>query len=144
MKAKLRTLDEAAATPGSFHDCHVHGMEWRRDQHEFALRIQYIVEWIAVPNTGYYRFRVSNSVLVFRDVESPQVDLNWSDAALDCQNDEMLIAGSRLTPNGSVQRQFEVLFSNPAARVSLWASGYEVRLLQEPMLADTPWIPISD
>jgi len=40
MSQSLRVLTEAEAKLGSFHDCHVHGIRWRRDAFSFALDLQ--------------------------------------------------------------------------------------------------------
>lgn len=144
MHSHIRNLSEAEAGIGSFHDCHVHGLHWRRDAFTFSMDIQYILEWMAPSDdsTGY-RFRVCEARIAFKDVDELKVAMDWSGAALDSQIDAVRTLKSRTTPSGSVQRYYEIEFSEPEAIISLWSTGYEVRLLGAPVVSALTGIPVD-
>jgi hypothetical protein len=142
MERSLRALSDSEAGPESFHDCHVHGLRWRRDKFTFSLDLQYILEWIepSEASSGTYRFRVSEAQLVFRSASDPKVSMDWSGAALDAQIAALRVLQSRTTPSGQVERLFEIEFADPDGTISLWSTGYEVILLEEPVVSDVPSI----
>lgn len=142
----LRVLNESEAKLESFHDCHVHGLHWRRDQFIFSLDLQYILEWIepSDASSGAYRFLVSEGRLVFRGASDLKVSMDWSGSALDSEIAGVRVLGSRTTPNGQVERCFEIEFADPDGIVSVWSTGYEVILLQEPVVSEVPSIPLPD
>jgi hypothetical protein len=146
MERTLRVLAESEAKPESFHDCHVHGLHWRRDQFIFSLDIQYILEWLepSDASSGAYRFLVSEARLVFRDASEMKVSMDWSGSALDSEIASVRVLGSRTTPNGQVERCFEIEFADPDGTISVWSTGYEVILLQEPVVSEVPSIALSD
>jgi hypothetical protein len=140
-----RFLSESDANLESFHDCHVHGLHWRRDRFTFSMNLQYILEWITPPNvSSAYRFSISEGQLIFRDVDELRISMDWSSAALDAQIAAVRILKARTTPNGRLQRHFEVEFADPDAVITLWSTGYEVRLLHEPVISEMTNIPLSD
>jgi hypothetical protein len=145
MARALRVLSESEASPESFHDCHVHGLHWRRDSFTFSMNLQYILEWVA-PSDGSsgYRFSISEGELTFHDVDELKVSMDWSDAALDAEIAAVRISTTRTTPNGRLQRYFEIEFADPDAIISLWSTGYEVRLLHEPVISAVTSIPFSE
>jgi hypothetical protein len=145
MKQPFRVLSESDAKPESFHDCHVHGLHWRRAQFTFTMDLQYILEWIKPSDdSSSYRFSVSDGRVTFLNVADLNVSMDWSGAALDAQIAVMRIVKTRTTPNGRLQRQFEIEFADPVAVISLWSTGYEVELLQAPLISDVPSIPIFE
>jgi len=140
-----RVLSESEAKLESFHDCHAHGLHWRRDQFIFSLDLQYILKWIEPSDaSGAYRFLVSEARLVFRGASELKVAMDWSGSALDSEIAAVRVLGSRTTPNGQVERCFEIEFADPDGTISLWSTGYEVILLQEPVVSAVPSIPLSD
>lgn len=145
MHAVVRRLDESQASLESFHDCHVHGLRWRRDHFSFSMDIQYILEWIdpAEPGSGY-QFSVCEARLSFRNANELRILMDWSDSALDAQVATIRISKSRSTPNGLIERYFEVDFSDPEAKISLWSTGYEVLLLEDPVISSVTSIPVSN
>ena len=145
MKRPFRILSESEASLESFHDCHVHGLHWRRERFTFSMNLQYILEWITPANSSAgFRFLVSEGQLTFRDVDEVRVSMNWSGAALDAQIAAVRILKTRTTPNGQLQRCFEIEFADPDGIISLWSTGYEVGLLQEPVISAVTDIPLSD
>ena len=145
MERPLRVLSESEAKPESFHDCHVHGLRWQRDRFTFSMDLQYILEWIE-PKDGSsgYRFSISEGRLTFQNVDDLKVSMDWSGAALDSQIASIQVLKTRTTPNGRVQRYFEIEFADPEAVISLWSTGYEVELLREPVISAVTSIPLSD
>ncbi len=143
MKPTIRVLSESEAKPESLHDCHVHGLHWRRDHFTFALDLQYILEWLepTAASSGAYRFLVSEARLVFRDANDLKVSMDWAGSALDSQIESMRELESRATPNGQVERCFEIAFADPDGTISVWSTGYEVMLLQGPVVSDVQTIP---
>ena len=143
MERSIRVLSESDAGLDSFHDCHVHGLHWRRDTFSFSMDIQYILEWIE-PNDGTsgYRFSISEARLRFRDVDDLKVALDWSGLALDSQIASIRMLKTRTTPTGALQRYFEIEFADPEAIISLWSTGYELALLHEPVLSNVTSIPL--
>lgn len=145
MEQPLRVISESDAVLESFHDCHVHGFQWRRDRFTFTVNLQYILEWIApIDNSAGYRFSISEGRLTFRDVDELKVQMDWSGTSLDAQIAAVRILKVRTTPNGRLQRYFEIEFADPDAIISLWSTGYELNLLQEPMISEMSSIPVSD
>lgn len=146
MSRPLRGLLESEAPLESFHDCHAHGLHWRQDRYTFSMDLQYILKWIEPepPSSGSYRFLVSEARLVFHSASDLVVSLDWSGSALDSEIASMRVLRSRTTPNGQTERYFEIEFSDPEGTISLWSTGYEVELLQEPVTSKVPSIPRSD
>jgi hypothetical protein len=145
MHQPLRILSESEARLDSFHDVHVHGLHWRRDQFSFLMDAQYILEWIApIGNSTSYRFLICESRIMFRDVDDLKVSMDWSGAALDTQIDVVRILKSRTTPSGRLQQHYEIEFSDPEGSIMFWSTGYEVRLLGEPVISAVTSIPMSD
>jgi hypothetical protein len=70
--------------------------------------------------------------------------MDWSGTALDTQIDVVRALKSRTTPNGRLQRYYEIELSDPEGSITLWSTGYEVGLLGEPMLSAVTSIPIAD
>jgi hypothetical protein len=146
MEQSVRTLNEAEAKLESFHDCHVRGLSWRQDRFTFTVNLQYILKWIA-PNdsVSHYRFSIADAQLIFENVVDLAISMSWSNAALDAQIDTITVTDTRTTPNGRMQeRHFEIAFAEPDATISLWSTGYEVRLLDEPVLSAVTSIPARD
>ena len=145
MERPLRVLSESEAKPESFHDCHVHGLRWQRDRFTFSMELQYILEWIE-PSDGSsgYRFSISEGRVTFQNVDDLKVSMDWSGVALDSQIASVRVLKTRTTPNGRVQRYFEIEFADPEAIISLWSTGYEVELLEEPVISAVTSIPLSD
>ena len=121
MYRPLRVLSESEAQLESFHDCHAHGLHWRLD-----------------------RFLVAEARLVFRGASELKVSMDWTGSALDSEIAAMRVLRSRTTPNGQIERCFEIEFSDPDGVISLWSTGYEVLLLQEPVISEVPSIPLPD
>jgi hypothetical protein len=145
MQRPLRVLTESEAQPQTFHDCHVHGIHWRRERFTFSMHLQYILEWLP-PSDGSsaYRFSIAEAQVTFQDVDDLKVSMDWSGAALDSQIASLRAQEARTTPNGRIQRYFSIEFADPEAIISLWSTGYEVRLLQEPVTSEVSSIPPSD
>ena len=142
MQGPSRVLSESEATLESFHDCHIHGIRWRREQFIFALDLTYILEWIPpVDAGGTYRFRVCEATLIFRDADDVKLAMDWSGVALDGEIAGIRALEERTTPNGRSQRLFEFELSEPDGALSLWSTGYELELLGEPVLASEETIP---
>jgi hypothetical protein len=141
----LRLLSESEASLESFHDCHVHGLRWRGDRFTFSLSLQYILQWIT-PTDGApsYRFSISEGELMFRNVDELKVSLDWSGAALDAQIMSVQLLKTRTTPSGAAQRYFEIEFADPIGTISLWATGYELSLLSEPVISEVTSIPHNE
>lgn len=146
MERPLRVLTESDAGPETFHDCHVHGLRWRRDRFTFALDLQYILEWIepTEASSAGYHFRVADAQLVFRSARDPKVSIDWSRAALGAQISVLRVLQSRTTANGQVERLFEIELAEPEGTILLWSTGYEVLLFEEPVVSEVPRIPLSD
>lgn len=142
----LHVLSESEAKLESFHDCHAHGLHWSRDHFIFSIDLQYILEWIepSGASSGGYRFLVSEARLVFRGASELKVSMDWSGSALDSEIAGVRVLGSRTTPNGQLERSFEIEFADPDGIISVWSTGYEVILLQEPVVSEVPSIPLSD
>jgi hypothetical protein len=145
MQRPIRILSESEAKPETFHDCHVHGLHWRKDEFAFFLDLQYILEWIepGQVSNGAYRFSICEAQLIFRSVSELKLSFDWSGSALDSEIQTIRILKSRPTPKGQLDRYFEIEFSDPDGMISLWSTGYEVILLQEPVVSEVTSIPIS-
>ena len=143
MRRPFRVLSESDARPETFHDCHVHSLHWRRFM--FSMDLQYILKWIEPSDSASsYRFSVSEARMIFHNVDDLKVSMEWCDAALDSEIASVRILKTRTTPNGNLQRYFEIGFAEPEAMISLWSTGYEVELLQEPVTSDLPTLPLPE
>lgn len=144
MEKPNRVLTEAEAGVESFHDCHVQGLRWRRDEFIFSIDLQYILQWIepSEATAGAYRFLVSEAQLVFRSTSELKISMDWSGAALDAAISVLRVLESRKTPNGQVERLFELEFADPDGRISLWSTGYDVILRDDPVVSSVPSIPV--
>jgi hypothetical protein len=110
------------------------------------MDIQYILKWIepTAASSGAYRFSICEARLIFRSVSELKVSMDWSDSALDSEIAAVRVLKSRATPNGQLERYFEIGFSDPDGIISLWSTGYEVSLLAEPVISEVTSIPLSD
>lgn len=138
-----RIFDESEAKAESFHDCHIHGLRWRRHRFTFSLDIQYILKWIEPSDVsaGAYRFLVAEAHLVFDNVSDLKLSMDWEGAALEAQIDALRALESRPTPNGQIERRFEIRFSDPDGFISLWSTGYQVILISDPVVSAAPSLP---
>jgi len=130
-------LAESAAPPESFHDCHVHGLSWLRNEFCFSMKLNYILKWIApsAPQTSF-RFLISEASLTFHDVDELKLSLDWSESALDLEIAALTVRTSRTTPTGRPQRLFEFDLAQPNGRITLWSSSYSVLLIGEAVISD--------
>lgn len=64
--------------------------------------------------------------------------MDWMTSALDAQIAAVRVLDTRRTPNGAIQRKFEIEFANPEGGIMLWSTGYEVLLLEEPVISPVP------
>ena len=67
-------------------------------------------------------------------------------AALDAQIAAMQVLRTSSTPNGGLQRYFEIEFADPDpdASICLWSTGYEVRVLRDPVSSAVTGIPLDE
>lgn len=142
MHATHRVLDETEAPLDTFHDCHVYGVSWDRDGFRFRVDIGYITEWISPEQEGgSFRFLIARATLVFESASDVTVTMDWTRCALDAQIDAIEICGERRTANGSLDRKYEILFSEPDAHLSVWSLCYKVHLHHEPVLSTMTALP---
>ncbi len=142
MRQPIRTLSEVDAPLGSFHDCHVHGLAWQRDRFSFSLDLQYILQWMPPASaTAGYSFLVADAQLTFQSSAEVRVAMDWMTSALDAQVAAVRVLDTRHTPNGAIQRKFEIEFADPEGGITLWSTGYEVLLLEEPVISPVPSPP---
>jgi len=94
-------------------------------------------------STGY-KFSICEALLTFQSVSELKITMDWSGSALDSEIGSVQVLKSRTTPNGNIERYFEIEFADPDGTISLWSSGYEVVLLQEPVISDVASIPVRD
>lgn len=141
MTNAIQILSEAHASLTSLHDCHAYGISWKRDAFQFVIHLQYITRWTQPENSpdAPYRFHVSDARLEFSNVHDPRVSLDWSKAAIDAQISAARITDSSVTSTGAVVRHFELDFSVPDASIDLWSTGYQIVLLSETVVSETPF-----
>jgi hypothetical protein len=139
MRQPIRTLSEVEATLDSFHDCHVHGLAWQRDYFSFSLDLQYILQWIPPASaTEGYSFLVADAQLTFQSSAEVRVAMDWMTSPLDAQIAAVRVLDTRRTPNGAIQRKFEIELADPEGSITLWSTGYEVLLRDEPVISPVP------
>lgn len=141
--AGRRRLGEDEAVPESFHDCKVEGIRWKRRAFELVLDLQYILKWIPPrEEEASYRFLMVKSRLRFRGVEEARIEMDWSKDLLGpAEIESMVVEEARKLTTGGTQRRFVISFSQPDGEISLWSTGYELELLEEPVLCDLPSLP---
>jgi hypothetical protein len=125
--------------PLGFHDCRITGIEWNDEAFELTLFIQYILQWVP-QGAGEisYAFWISPTTLTFRNVEDPEVILQWHRLSLDCVIFNLVKGNSRPTPNGVDTYYWTFELSEPNGSITLWATGFELKVLQPPTLCDIP------
>lgn len=134
----IRTIPGSRAWLDSFHDCHVQSIGWTRDAYEFEMRLHHILEWILpAPGASHYTFRMARAVLAFGSVSELSISLDWKNAALDAEIESISIADERMTPAGNRDDRYVIGFSDLSGTIELWSTGYEVRLLSEPVLHES-------
>jgi hypothetical protein len=139
MRQPIRTLSEIDTPLDSFHDCHVHGLGWQRDRFSFSLDLQYILQWIPPASApAGFSFLVAEAQLVFQSSAEVNVAIDWMTSALDAQIAAVRVLDTRRTPNGAIQRKFEIEFADPEGEITLWSTRYEVLLLEEPVISLAP------
>jgi len=124
-----------------FHDCYVYGVRWDYEEFSLCLDLDYIVKWIEPqPDEQSYRFWVCSAELQFNDVSDAQMDIDWRGWAPECQINEIRRAESRKTPNGFTEWHWELDLAKPEGRISLWATGFDLKLRKPPILSNTQYI----
>ena len=84
-------------------------------------------------------------LVTFRYAAELKLSLDWGRANLGAQIAALRVVGSRMTPNGVVlERAFEIEFADVEGLISFWSTGYEISVLDPPVISDTTRIPISD
>ena len=78
------TYTEAEFDQLSWHDCHVYGIQLRPGDtdandwtSDFALDIDFIVEWVCQVAGGRAEFRVAPATLVFHGVSDLRIAVDW-------------------------------------------------------------------
>src|ERR1041384_2203656 len=100
MSSPLRIISGSNVELESFHDCHVHGLHWRRDHFTFSIDLQYILEWIVShDDIAGYRFSVCEARVTFRSVADLKISMDWSGAMLDSEIDAVRTSKTRTTPS---------------------------------------------
>jgi hypothetical protein len=124
-----------------FHDCYVYGIRWNIDNFALILDLDYIVKWVqpAAKDQGY-QFWVCPAELNFTNIADARVDLNWMRLAPECQIQDIRRHDSRTTPNGSTQWYWEIELATPEGSIALWATGFELKIKQPPVLSNKQYI----
>jgi hypothetical protein len=120
-----------------FHDCRVSGIKWDDERFTVGFALDYIFEWVQ-PSAGEqsYRFWICPAELWFENVDDVKVVLDWAGQLMECRLEGLHRKESRRTPNGQVQSRWEFEFTAPKGDVSLWATGFELRILGPPALCN--------
>jgi hypothetical protein len=128
-----------------FHDCRVHGFQWHRTQGLFVVHLQYIVRWIApIEHSENYKFEIAEAELVFRGASQVVISFDWSRCENMVQIDDLVKIESRPAQSGVREHQYRIDFSNPHAFVTVWSTGFDVKLLHDPILCDCQYLPAVD
>lgn len=121
-----------------FHDCYIDKIEWCSSRFMLGLELGYIVKWIPPDSPSEpYRFWICPAELWFTNVADATIDLRWISSTMDVCIEDLYRRSRRSTPNGMIQWQWEVAFSMPEGNISLWATGFELRILGPPVLSNT-------
>jgi hypothetical protein len=121
-----------------FHDCHITAVRWNAECYTMAFDLDYIVQWVKPSEDDRsYRFWICPAELQFKNVDDVEMILRWKAVPLDCCMDELHRTGSRTTPNGTLQWQWALELSEPDGCVSLWATGFDLRILEKPILSNS-------
>jgi len=98
-----------------------------------------------VPPIPSYTFTICEARLVFDSAHSVMLQADWANVGLGMSIDTIRVLGSRPTPNGKlVERHFEISFFGPDALLTLWSTGYHVKLLEEPIHSSSQSLPLRD
>jgi hypothetical protein len=128
-----------------FHDCQVDGFRWHERPSLFVVYLQYITNWIApIGGAVKYQFEIAEAELTFRSVSEIVVSFDWSRCAFTVQIDDLRILESRPTPSGVMDHHYRIDFSNPYAFITLWSTGFDLKLLHDPILCEHQYLQAID
>ena len=127
----------------SWHDNHVHALRIIEGEHgagTLILDIDYILEWLSGDGDGY-RFRIARAELKFLGVTSLSLTVDYAAAS----------AGMAPFSIDGIERRTELrerytatvwtlLLNWPEGVISFEASGFEQRLVGEPIVVDRQWL----
>lgn len=120
-----------------FHDCRIWAIRWSPQDFSIALDLDYIVEWVEpTQEASNYAFWICPAELRFANVDGVDVALQWSGLPLECHIAELHRRESRQTPNGTLQWLWELELSAPGGSISLWATGFHLKMLAKPVLSN--------
>ena len=129
-----------------WHDCMIHGIVFKWENHELVLDIDYILEWINPENDEtYYKFRISPATLIFFNVWN--LNLNLEDSLKTQIVDLTRTAPSK--PRGNATGadntlEYNWVIETTNGVLSFKASGYNQFTRVEPILFDKQFLKSSE
>ena len=124
MKEKWNTQDFEKM---SWHDCHVHGLEFRPGEHgtgELLLDLDFILEWIP-GEQGRCQFRIAPATLRFQEVFGLKFSVDFASAAMG----PFSIAGiERIQLPGVDAHEWTIPINWPAGELTFQATGFTQEL----------------
>jgi hypothetical protein len=85
MKTNKKVWKEEDFESMNWHDCKVYGIGFDSDNFRLIFDIDYILEWIKPENNKYFKFWVSPSSLIFKNVYDLSIDISITDGFEICK-----------------------------------------------------------
>ena len=127
----------------TWHDNHVHALRIIDGQHgagTLILDIDYILEWLRGEGSGM-RFRIARAELRFLGVTSLKVAIDYAAASAAMNPFSMDGIERRAEPRERYTATIWTLRLNwPVGEISFEATGFEQRLVGQPILTDKQWL----
>ena len=109
-----------------WHDCHVHGLEFRPGEHgtgELLLDLDYILEWIRPEGEESFRFRIAPAILRFQEVFGLKINIDFASAAMGPFSIDGVQRRSVAGPRFEMQ-YWTIPINWPPGEMSFQASGF--------------------
>ena len=131
----------------TWHDNHVHGFRIVEGEHgagQLILDLDHILEWLPGPNSGF-RFRIARAELRFLEVTSLRMTIDYATPTAAFGPFALSSIERRTEARTQYQATVWSLTLNwPAGEITFEASGFEQRLLSEPLVTDRQWLTESE
>lgn len=139
-----RTWDERDFEQMDWHDSRIYAFEFKAESFEFALDIDYILQWVR-PNDDEtsFKFWVAPATLVFRNIWN----LNMEIGSLDLEIQDLQRSNPRPPKNVNYIKEsleYDWLIETNSGEISFTAVGYKQYFRKEPFFSNLQSISFSE
>lgn len=127
-----------------WHDCRIRAFAFLGDELQLMLDIDYIFEWVQLPDSVYFQFWVAPATLIFENVYDIEIDIHTDDE-LEIAD---LLREDPLRPRNAdyVQREQEWkwIFDCQRGEISLRSIGYAQYIRSAPRLVARQYLTLNE